>query len=864
MEKKKTFVVCSCHMDREWYFPYEKNRIYIAAAINRVLDIMGRQPDYRFMMDGQTSVLEDFLEIYPEREAEITRFVREGRLTIGPWYIQPDECLPCGESFVRNLLLGDKIARRFGKPLKVGYSPDAFGHNSQMPQIFSEFGITNAFLMRGCPEGTPRDFIWRGADGSELLAICYPYGTCSITEDPMLSKGMRLAATREEFERSLAGSEGLSKDAAFTLVTFCGDMMPPPEDPAALGVPSYDCLSDCFAEMEGYKDTLPVLEGELRESSDVLYLRDTLLSRVYIKQENQRVQNTLIRFAEPLNALAFGASKRYPAGFMEKAWKYLIDNHTHDGICACSADGTCREMMTRFEKSSQIATTYARIAMETVASKVDTRFCAAADEQSALVVFNPLPYPSKDPVSVTVHFPKGKAPASFAVTDQEGHDLPCQITEVHDSGIIQSNFVSVQHFNEERFYKLDLLPGELPAFGVKAFCIKVEEEKASKAHTTLKVSTEKRRMENEWISLTVKEDGTLTLLDKATGHCYQDLNYLVEEGDGGDAYGVSILADEPCYDSRKLKWEIDFLKEGPVTAVCRLRAVWELPAGMTVRGGGRTSEKVPNALECLVSLSAGSPVVQIKLQIDNRSKDHRIRAHFPTQIQSDHSWADGQFSLEKREGPLLRGTMPQQTFCAVSGSGRGLAVLQKGLHQYEYLNGPSGVLVLSLLRGYGTLYRHFFERYIDTFLEGECIGEQKMEYAIYPFAAQSDALPEDVLRQAAKFQAGVFSAQTDCHDGVLSAAQSFLQITAGGLELSSFKLSEDRSRIIARFYNPRREAVDAKINLNLPVNQVVRMNLQEEVLSSLPVKNGVISFSADAGKIVTIGFDGIFSPLMSE
>ncbi|WP_242978218.1 glycoside hydrolase family 38 N-terminal domain-containing protein [Hydrogeniiclostridium mannosilyticum] len=154
MEKKKLFVVCSSHLDREWYVSYEQTRIYIDGVINRVLDILARQPDYRFMLDGQTSVLEDYLEIYPEREEEIARFVQEGRLLIGPWYIQPDECLPIGESIARNLLLGEKISRRYGEPMKVGYVPDAFGHISQLPQIFTQFGIHNAFMSRGCPPGT--------------------------------------------------------------------------------------------------------------------------------------------------------------------------------------------------------------------------------------------------------------------------------------------------------------------------------------------------------------------------------------------------------------------------------------------------------------------------------------------------------------------------------------------------------------------------------------------------------------------------------------------------------------------------------------------------------------------------------------
>lgn len=865
MEKKKLFVVCSSHLDREWYVSYEQTRIYIDGVINRVLDILARQPDYRFMLDGQTSVLEDYLEIYPEREEEIARFVQEGRLLIGPWYIQPDECLPIGESIARNLLLGEKISRRYGEPMKVGYVPDAFGHISQLPQIFTQFGIHNAFMSRGCPPGTARDFIWKGADGSELTGMYYPYGACTIMDGAHMRKGIRLVENAQEFQDKIKEAEnmaGYQPVAPFTLLTFNGDMLPPPEDPAALGVPSYDNLSDCFALSAQYRDQFQTLEGELRESPDIVYnLQDTLVSRVYLKLENQRAQDSLIRFAEPLNALAFGATKKYPAGFLAKSWKYLLENHTHDGICGCSGNDVCSEMMTRFQKSRNISDTYARVALEALAAQTDTRFAAAENDYGTLVVFNPQPFAADEPVCVEFVYPSSEAPEAFRVTDSDGHACPCQITAARDREFIRSDFKSVQHFAKDRVFQAVLQAGPLPAFGIKAFRLEKAAANENAPEDALLVSKESRTVENAYITLSVADNGTLTLTDKATGYVYRDLNYFIEEGDGGDAYIFNQIPGGSVHDSRSLRWDIEFLQDGPLQAACRLKAEWELPFEMTGHAAGRSAQVVKNSLEYLVHVYAGSPVVRIQLHVDNRSKDHRIRAYFPTSIQSDHVWADGQFSLEKRTGSRLHGTMPQQTFCAVSGEQRGLAILEKGLHQYDYLDDGNGTLALSIIRGQGALYRGFFERYNDEYSETQCLGGFDMEYAIYPFATQGGALPDIVLQKAAQFNTGLRSTQTGSHEGRIPACQSFLALEEGGLQLSSFKLSEDGSRIVARFYNPRAISVQARLALALPVDSAVRMNMHEDVLAALPVTDGRLAFEAGPCEIVTLGFDGVFSPL---
>jgi len=108
-DELEIFVVPSFHWDRAWYEGFQKFRIRLVDAMDSLIDILGRRPEYKFTLDGQTAVLEDYLEIRPENRGMIEEFVSEGRLAIGPWYVLPDEKIPSGESHIRNLLFGKRI-----------------------------------------------------------------------------------------------------------------------------------------------------------------------------------------------------------------------------------------------------------------------------------------------------------------------------------------------------------------------------------------------------------------------------------------------------------------------------------------------------------------------------------------------------------------------------------------------------------------------------------------------------------------------------------------------------------------------------------------------------------------------------------
>jgi len=187
MEKKKEVVIVPhTHWDREWYKPFQEFRHQLVHLIDNLIDIFENQPDYYFMLDGQTIILEDYLEVSPDKESTILGLIRDGKVEVGPWYILPDEWLVSGESLIRNLEYSYALAEKYQIDLMpIAYLPDMFGHSKAIPRIILD--ITNfqtAVVWRGVGDEIKSNlFLWKSDEDSEgsLLTIYLPggYGNAS-------------------------------------------------------------------------------------------------------------------------------------------------------------------------------------------------------------------------------------------------------------------------------------------------------------------------------------------------------------------------------------------------------------------------------------------------------------------------------------------------------------------------------------------------------------------------------------------------------------------------------------------------------------------------------------------------------------
>ena len=460
--QRELILVPHTHWDREWYQTFQQFRMRLVRAVDRVLEVLDHDPAFSyFMLDGQTIVLEDYLEVRPENKERLQTYARSGRLQIGPWYLQPDEFLVDGESLIRNLLLGAQMGESYGGVMKVGYVPDTFGHIAQLPQILQGFGIDNAIFWRGVgDEVSESEFWWDAPDGSRVLVVhlADPVGYSNARDLPLKVKDFltRLNVMEEAL---------LPKSTTGILLLMNGsDHLEPQAGLPAVIAQANQALQDAhltIGTLPQYIDaikranpSLAAFRGEWRSSQIAPLLPGVLSSRIWIKQRNAAGEHLLARVAEPLSAWAWALGESYPAGFLRVAWRHLLHNQPHDSICGCSIDQVHREMGSRFDQSQQIAEGLIETALAQIARRINTNALAAeagpgsagvspagevgaalsvppasnrpgAGLGAALVVFNPAPGPRTDLVTAVIEALPGMG--QFVITDPAGHVLPMEI-----------------------------------------------------------------------------------------------------------------------------------------------------------------------------------------------------------------------------------------------------------------------------------------------------------------------------------------------------------------------------------------------------------------------------------------------------
>jgi len=952
---KRLIVVSHTHWDREWYLTFQQFRLKLVRLVDKLLDVLERNPRFRyFMLDGQTVVLADYLEVRPENEARLRRYVRQGRILVGPWYVLPDEFLVSGEAMVRNLLLGHRLADDFGGVMKAGYLPDSFGQTGQIPQIMRGFGIDCAVIYRGVgPEAEQSEFLWQSPDGSEVLAIHLPHGYCHAQNLPT-----RLDAFLTRLAKLRGDLEPFATTDTLLIMNGCDHLEPQPELPVLIAaanrrlsdaelvhgtLPMY--VQEVRAKLEEqraksieHRAKLQTLRGEFRSSLRSNILPAVSSTRMWIKQRNYAAETLLEKWAEPASAFAVLAlrfhvpsSKFHVAepgtwnmehgtwnALLWQSWRYLLQNQPHDSICGCSIDQVHREMATRFDWSQQIAEEVTRQSLQAIASKINTASVRANGSPGApIVVFNPVAGPRTDTVTVSVELPGSLE--DFVVEDAGGQVVPHQVlgqrTEEFASlelaaedlegvlGMVEDGRVlgmtvqeidmqvsgrkarldvtlsdyaqpdpavvaqaisqakaliaekGVQHFSlrVHKAMRADVLfvAQDVPGHGYKTYTLRPRRAGDKPARLPRRATS----IENEFFRVQAdRATGTLTVTDKAcpersrraSGVVWRGLNRFVDGADAGDEYNYSAPPGD-CLVETPAKPPRITVEVGPARSTLRVELLYRLPAKLADDRQGRSSELVDCPIVTEISLSPGVQRVDIRTTVDNRAADHRLRVHFPTLVHTTVSHAEGVFDVVSRpvavppapedykEMPM--GTYPQKTFVDVNDGQVGLLVANRGLPEFEVLDGEGGVTIaLTLLRCVGWLSRDDFRTrrghagpMIAT-PEAQCPGRHVLEYALVPHAGTWSG----VFPQAHAFAAPLRAEPAAVQAGPLPLAQSFVEVSPSSLVVSAIKQPERGAGLIVRCWNTAETPVEGRVRLCWPFARASRVNLNEEEISQKP------------------------------
>ncbi|HEY7021396.1 MAG TPA: glycoside hydrolase family 38 C-terminal domain-containing protein, partial [Ktedonobacterales bacterium] len=714
--ERTLLVVPHTHWDREWYLTFQQFRMKLVATVDAVLDIMERDPGYaRFLLDGQTIILDDYLEVRPENAARLQGLAREGRILVGPWYIQPDEFLVSGESLVRNLLRGRKMARDYGGAMNVGYVPDTFGHIAQLPQILRGFGMETAVFWRGVGPEMTGDFRWLAPDGEAVHVVWLRDGYGNAANLPI--DGEQLTRRAREI------AARWNADNAYVLLMNGSDHLPPQAELPEMMRQANERLSadhlrlqigtlpEYISHLSADTSVLPEYQGELRSSYRAPLLPATLSARVWLKQRNATCEAALSRWAEPVSALAWILGADYPAGFLDLAWKLLLQNQPHDSICGCSIDQVHAEMLPRYDQSEQVATTLTNAGLQFVAGKIKTRGAANA---IPVMIFNPGPGPRTEVVEVETLAPfqrlrvtddagaavpsearlaeaeeiyradldrhgmremmaqagdghiAGYTISELAVAHDEGSAMATVLTTLLETGEPDMEKLAADRARLEELTQnaeittyrvvarlaplavIRLLARDVPAYGWRVFHVGPADTEPPEAFAGAVVATNET-LENALLRISVdRADGSLTLYDKRTGQTYSGLNGIEDGGDIGDLYTYCPPATDTLISSPAAPPGIELVDASPLRATLRVTRRYDLPVSADVNRAIRADETATCEIVSDVTLAALSPRLDIQTTIHNGARDHRLRALFPTPYPITSASAEDTYAVINR------------------------------------------------------------------------------------------------------------------------------------------------------------------------------------------------------------------------
>lgn len=864
-------IVPHTHWDREWYFPFEKYRYRLVKLMDGLLDLLREDGKYtHFLLDGQAVIVEDYLAMRPGKEAVIREEVAKGRIGIGPWYTMPDEFLASGESLIRNLILGQRLSQKLGGVMKIGYLPDPFGHIAQLPQVLRGFGIEAAFIGRGA-DPAQTEFYWEAPDGSRVLTHWFAAGYCNaqfLTQD--------LDAFRSERFDGLSALRDFLLAKASTdvilLMNGCDHMGPQTDLTQIIGalnrkmddIVIHGSLRDFASRVRERNPELAIVKGELRNCKNTPLLPGVLSSRIYLKHRNHEVQTILESYAEPIAGFACSLAEEYPAVFLRQAWKLLLQNHAHDSICGTSIDQVHREMLPRFDRAQQIAEEVTQDYLKRIGKQV-----ALEDEGITILVFNPTSRERAERVDVwvgpMVSLPFGRCRqgpfeerdlGNLSLLDPEGKSVPFHVGE--RKPFSEDILNGVKHLDK---FRLSFRAGRVPPFGYRVYRLCPFSGKRAQYGSLL---WGERALENEFLRVEVKGDGTLTVTDKATGAVYRSLGYFEDSGDAGDEYNYSPPDLQEILYTKESPADIEVVEDEPGWATIRIRHLFELPAGLTSDRRGRSEEKTACEIVSFVTLQSRVRRVDVRTVVENRVCDHRLRVGFPTAIHAAESIAESAFAVVRRPVQLRKGvdwaespspTHPQKRFMALEADGRGLAVLNRGLPEYEVTE--EGVIYLTLLRGVGWLSRddlktrrgHAGPPYEVP--DAQCLGRHVLEYAVMPY--EGDWLKARIWEEAFSFNLPLMAARIE-GGGKLPQTCSLLQVEPAELVVSTIKKAEEDEALIVRLYNIAHEEVEGAIEFPQAIATAVETDLDERERETLQVEGRRVCFKSRGHEIKTFKF----------
>jgi alpha-mannosidase len=771
------------HIDMAWLWPWTETVEVVRNTFSSVLKLMQEFPEFKFSHSSvQTYAwMEDK---YPELFEQIRRRVKEGRWEIvGGMWVEPDLNLPDGEALARQILHGKRYIReKFGVDVRIGYNPDSFGYNWQLPQIYKRSGI-NYFVTQklGWNETNKfphKLFWWEAPDGSRLLTF-FPRDYVNSIEPVRMANDLAATARLTGLPRMLhlfgVGDHGGGPTRAML------ESARKWQSPAALFPElKLGTLSDYFQQARAHaeKSQIPVWKDELY----LEYHRGTYTTQGRTKWNNRRNEALLLN-AEKFSSLTALLGRAYPQQELNAAWRKLLFNQFHDILPGSSIAVVYRDASLEHAEIRRVGNEILSGALEDLLARIRT-----TGPGTPVIVFNSLAWPRTDVVEAQVSF--AEPPKHLVVSDADGEAVQADV---------------VSRSTDGRTLRIRFLAEDVPSFGYRTFRVQPTENAAPLA-PSVRVSEE--FIENEFLRARVDpKTGCLTsLLDRrrnrevlAANACGNLLQAFRDEPKDWDAWNIDANFEDE-------RWDLDKAEEVKVVEQSLTRVVL------------RVTKRFRNsAFRQYLTLYPGVPRLDVRTEADWHENRTMVKVAFSVAAKNERATFEIPYgSIERpttRNTPIEKAKfeVPALRWADYSDVEGGLSLLNDSKYGYD---AKDNVLRLTLLRS---------PKWPDPQAD---MGRHEFTYSLYPHAGSwKDA---GTVRRGYELNVPLIAVAAQPHGGSLPPARSFIEFSAPNVVLTAFKKAEDGESFLVRFYEFAGRETEVRFRAPVTVGKAVETDLMEQ------------------------------------
>ena len=779
--KKRLYLVCNAHLDPVWQWEWEEGAAAAISTFRAAADFCEEEDGYVF--NHNEVILYKWVEEYePALFERIKGLVAKGKWNImGGWYLQPDCNMPSGESFIRQILLGQAY---FEKAFKVrpttAVNVDSFGHSRGLVQILTKAGYNSYLFMRPdhMPELPAHDFLWQGYNGSRVMAHKISGGYNSLMGKAAEKiKAWMDANPQKELGLVLWGVGNHGGGPSRKDLADIRRLMAQSDSHEIL----HSTPEAYFAEpgkASGEKG-LPVYEGDLNPRFVGCYT-----SIVRIKQLHRKLENELYMTEKMLSAAALCTRLQYPLRELNEALCDLMTAQFHDilpGSCIQAAEEASLRLLNH---GLEIA---ARLKARAFFALSSGQPCARLSEYPILV-YNPHPYPVK-----------GFFECEFMLADQnwaEEFSLP----------VVYRNGARLPSQPEKEGSNLNLdwrkrvvFEAELAPSSMNRFDCRIELLK-SKPRPTLLADKGTITFETEELKVVIN---TLTgLIDE---YSIRNRSYLKS----------GAFAPLAFYDNED-PWRMDTNTLGPVAGAFTLMYPGAgsdfsgvkdtlLPSVRVIEDG-----EVRTVVEAVFSynhsficqtykLPKRGTEIEVSLRVYWNEKDKMLKLFIPTRLTESRYRGQTAFGIKALAHDGQEVVAQKWTMLESIQEGQAVTLVNDGLYGSS---SADGAIYMSLLRGAGYCAHPIGERPIlvqDRFLPRMDQGERLYTFRLNagPIEERLDRIDREALVMNEKPYALSFFPS-----GEGKLLSSFLTLSDEVVQLSAFKKAEEADDYILRLYEP--------------------------------------------------------------